>query len=261
MSESKDIRIISLYSGSKGNSTYCSIGGREFLIDAGGSYKALCTALLGIGSSIERISDIFITHEHVDHISALRVMLKKVRPRVHMCEISAREAYRKTPELYGKIIEHSPLYEVSFGEFSVRSFVLSHDSAGCVGYIVEKDGEKIFGSATDTGFISEEAMRNLSGCKYAQCEANHDVDMLLYGPYPPFLKERILSDTGHLSNYVCAGLVKKLFEKGSERIMLAHLSEENNTPEKAYADIICTCTPEEREKIRIASQRHSEVLV
>ncbi len=261
MTDNSGIRIVSLYSGSKGNSTYCSVCEREFLIDAGGSYKGLCAALAGIGSSIDRISDIFITHEHVDHVGALKVMLKKVRPRVHICEASARELYLKVPELVGKLTEHSPIYGIDFGDFSVDSFVLSHDSAACLGYIIEKDGEKIFGSATDTGYISDEVLRKLSGCRYVSCEANHDVDMLLYGPYPPFLKERILSDSGHLSNFACASLVRKLFEKGSERVILSHLSEENNTPEKALSEISRACLPEDREKIRVASQRHSEVLV
>lgn len=261
MIQKENLRIVSLYSGSKGNSTYCMVDGVEFLIDAGGSYKALCSALSAAGTSIENISHVFITHEHIDHIDSLKVMLKHVSPKVHMQKSSALAACKKYPILAGKITEHTPIYEVNFGSFSVRSFVLSHDAAGCVGYIVTRNGEKLFGSATDTGFVSDEVLRVLCGCRYALCEANHDIDMLLYGPYPPYLKERILSNQGHLSNFACAALVKSLFESGSERIMLSHLSEENNTPEKAFSAITDACAPEFRERIAVASQKRSTVLV
>ncbi len=257
----ENIHIVSLYSSSSGNSTYISLDGHEILIDAGGTYKAITSALENIGTSPENITDIFITHEHEDHVSSLKTMLKKISPRVHVSADSAREIYRREPALSGMLCEHSPIYEVSFGTFKVSSFTLSHDSAVCLGYIVEKDGEKLFGSATDTGYISDDALRTLSGCRYALCEANHDIDMLLYGTYPPFVKERILSNVGHLSNFACASLVRQLMECGSERIMLSHLSEKSNTPERAFSEIVSACPEGCADRIRIASAKHSEVLV
>lgn len=261
MQTDNSVRIVSLYSGSKGNCTYISVDGVDILIDAGGSFKALKTALESIGASIANISHIFITHEHVDHIGSLNVMLKRYSPFVHMQKSSAYAAYLKTPTLEGRITEHTPIYSVDLGPLSVSSFVLSHDSSGCLGYIVYKDGEKLFGSMTDTGYVSDEMKSNILGCRYVMCEANHDVDMLIYGPYPPIVKERILSRYGHLSNFECASLVRELIECGSERVMLAHLSEENNTPETALAAVNSAVRESERERIYVASQRRSTVLV
>lgn len=261
MQTENGVRIVSLYSGSKGNCTYISIDGVEMLIDAGGSFKSLRTALSDIGTSVDRISHIFITHEHVDHVGALCVMLKRHSPFVHMQRASAYSLYQKSPALCGRITEHTPIYTVDLGSLSVSSFVLSHDSSGCLGYVVRRNGEKLFGSMTDTGYVSEEMKSNLLGCRYAMCEANHDVDMLLYGPYPPIVKERILSRFGHLSNFECASLVRELIEGGSERIMLAHLSEENNTPETALDAINRAVSETDRERIYVASQGRSTVLV
>lgn len=261
MQANDSIRIISLYSGSKGNCTYLSIDGVEFLIDAGGSFKSLKTALEAIGTSVSNISHIFITHEHIDHIGSLNVMLKRFSPFVHMQKSSAFSLYDKYPALNGRITEHAPIYTTALGSFTVSSFVLSHDSSGCLGYVVYKDGKKLFGSMTDTGYVSDEMRNNILGCKYAMCEANHDVDMLLYGPYPPSVKERILSRFGHLSNFECATLVRELLECGSEKVLLAHLSEENNTPETALAAINSAVSESDRERIYVASQRRSTVLV
>ena len=256
-----NVRIVSLYSGSKGNCTYISIDGCEILIDAGSSFKALSTSLESIGTSVSNISHIFITHEHVDHVGALGVLLKRFSPFVHMQKSSAYAAYTKYPALCGRITEHTPIYGVDLGTFSVSSFVLSHDSNGCLGYIVKRNGEKLFGCMTDTGYVSDEMKSNLLGCRYAMCEANHDVDMLLYGPDPPVVKERILSRFGHLSNYECASLVRELIDGGSEKILLAHLSEENNTPEMALDSINAAVSESDRERIYVASQRRSTVLV
>ena len=261
MQTNSDVRIVSLYSGSKGNCTYISVDGIEILIDAGSSFKALNTSLESIGTSVSSISHIFITHEHVDHIGALSVLLKRVSPFVHMQKSSAYTAYTKYPALCGKVTEHTPIYSVDLGAVSVSSFVLSHDSNGCLGYIVKRNGEKIFGCMTDTGYVSDEMKSNIIGCRYAMCEANHDVDMLLYGSYPPIVKERILSRFGHLSNYECASLVRELIESGSEKILLAHLSEENNTPDKALDAINAAVSEADRERIYVASQRRSTVLV
>ena len=257
----KDIRIVSLYSGSKGNCTYLSLGGEEILIDAGGSFKSLKCALEAIGTSIDNISHIFITHEHIDHVSALSVMLKRHSPSIHMQRSSAIAAYAKHPLLCGRITEHPPIYEIAFGDFSVSSFVLSHDSGGCLGYVIRRGEEKLFGIITDTGYVSDEMKKSICGCRYAMCEANHDVDMLLYGPYPPIIKERILSRFGHLSNFESAALVRSLLEGGCERILLAHLSEENNTPEKALEAIFSAVPDGFKERIGVASQRCSTELI
>ncbi|MBE6670482.1 MAG: MBL fold metallo-hydrolase [Ruminococcaceae bacterium] len=255
------IRIVSLFSGSKGNCTYCSFDGYEFLIDAGGSAKKICDSLSAIGVSVGSISDIFITHEHTDHVSSLPVLLKRTDAVVHMNSLSAKYAARKYPALSGRICEHPLIYEHVHGDVCVRSFPLSHDSVSCVGYVVLHKGEKIFATATDTGYISSDTLGLLCGCRYVSCEANHDVDMLLFGIYPPYLKERILSSRGHLSNKDCASLVHSLLDSGCERILLSHLSEENNTPDIARREVVRECGEYVSEKIYVASQRCSTVLI
>jgi len=259
--DTASIRIVSLFSGSKGNCTYCCIDGYEFLIDAGGSAKRICDSLKAIDVSPDRICDIFITHEHSDHISSLAVLTKKTDAVIHMNSLSARYAMRKYPALSGRICEHSLIYEHMHGGVAVRSFPLSHDSAACVGYLVTLNGVKIFATATDTGLISQGTLDALCGCRYALCEANHDVDMLLFGIYPPYLKERILSSRGHLSNKECASLVHTLLSCGCERIMLSHLSEENNTPDIARKAVLCECGECISDRICVASQRCATVLV
>ncbi len=257
----QQIRIISLFSGSKGNCTYCSVYGYEFLIDAGGSCKRICCALKNHGTDLSAIQDIFITHEHKDHIAALPVLSKKTNARIHMNALSAQYAQRQSPALCGRIQTHPLSYEVSDGHISISSFPLSHDSVSCVGFLVRIDGEKLLCVATDTGVLTSEAEAAISGCRYAICEANHDSDMLIFGSYPPFLKERILSSVGHLSNKDCASLVKRILSNGCERVMLAHLSEENNTPDLAYATIIRECGDEYEKRVCVASQSRATVLV
>lgn len=260
MIDPNEIKIVSLFSGSKGNCTYCSVCGYEFLIDAGGSSKRICDSLKAVGSSPERISDIFITHEHTDHTSALNVFCKKTNATVHMISLSAKYVISKHPALETRIVEHPLLYSHSFANISISSFPLSHDSVACVGYLVCVDGEKILASATDTGFFPSDVLTTIKGCRYVICEANHDLDMLIFGMYPPHLKERIMSCKGHLSNTDCATLVKNLLDSGSEKIMLAHLSEENNTRSKALGEVLSVCGNDAEEKICVASQRASATL-
>lgn len=260
MIDPTEIKIVSLFSGSKGNCTYCSVCGYEFLIDAGGTSKRICDSLKAVGSSPERISDIFITHEHTDHTSALNVFCKRTNATVHMVSLSAKYVLAKCPSLNTRIVEHPLLYSHSFGNINISSFPLSHDSVACVGYLVTVDGEKLFASATDTGFFPSDALATVKGCRYVICEANHDLDMLIFGMYPPHLKERIMSCRGHLSNTDCAALVSSLLDSGSKKIMLAHLSEENNTKAKALSEVLSICGNEAKEKICVASQRASAIL-
>ena len=255
------IRISPLASSSKGNATVISAGGTHLLVDTGISATRIRKGLAECGLAVCDLSGVLFTHEHTDHISALSVLMKKTNASVHMNSLSARYAERKYPALTGRICEHPLIYEHVQGGVSIRSFPLSHDSASCVGYTVSFHGEKIFATATDTGYISSDALSTLCGCKYVFCEANHDTDMLLFGIYPPFLKERILSTRGHLSNKDCASLVHSLFEHGCERIMLSHLSEENNRPEIALREVLSECGECAEDKICVASQVRSTVLV
>lgn len=237
----KQCRIVCLYSGSGGNSTFIRVGESAVLIDAGKSARALCRALTEIGEDINDISAIFITHEHTDHVSALEVIAKKNALPIHITHASAeRFDERSSPYLCSRMITHPVEFCEQIGEMRVRSFHTPHDSRMSVGYRVEfSDGERerAFGYATDIGYVSDEIRENLRGCEAVVLESNHDVDMLMTGPYPYDLKLRVASKRGHLSNCECAELAIELAEGGTRAIMLAHLSKENNEPSIALDEI------------------------
>ena len=179
-------RIVSLYSGSGGNSTFIRVGSHAILIDAGKSARALCRALTDIGESIENISAIFITHEHTDHVSALEVIAKKNAIPIHITSVSSeRFDERTSPCCCSRMITHSVDFCEKVGDMTVRSFRTPHDSRMSVGYRIEFfDDEKsrAIGYATDIGYISDEIRNNLLGCDAVVLESNHDFDMLMTGP-------------------------------------------------------------------------------
>ena len=234
-----DIRICTLYSGSGGNSTYVKIGECEILIDAGKCARALCSALSEIGSDLSRISAIFITHEHTDHVSALEVISKKYAIPIHITDKSA-EKFDRTPEafIHKNIVRHKEIeFSVVLDSVTVTAFHTPHDSMMSVGYKIETNRDtspRRIAVATDIGYVSENVRKNLLGCEAIVLESNHDEQMLERGPYPYDLKMRILSKGGHLSNKDSAALAAELVDHGAKAFLLAHLSEENNTPELAF---------------------------
>lgn len=237
----ENVSLVSLYSGSKGNCTYIRAGQDEILIDAGRSFRALSSALASVGGDLERIKAIFITHEHSDHISALEMLSKKFRIPIHITEDSAKKVLATTSYVKNNLICHSPIFEEKIGGLTVRSFPTPHDSDMSVGYTIElSNGEKI-GYATDIGHITSVIRENLLGSSAVVLESNHDLQMLHDGPYPAWLKMRIGSARGHLSNADCAAFIPELIESGATDIMLAHLSAENNAPDVALKCAKCVC--------------------
>lgn len=232
------MRFLTLYSGSGGNAAYIETDRAAIVIDAGKSARRLCTALCEVGSSIEKIDAIFITHDHADHISALEILTKKHKIPIHMTKKSA-EVFEgeRFSSIRENIVLHPPLFEVNVGDMTVRSFVTSHDSLMSVGYRIDIDGTAnnglSVGIATDLGYVSDGVKQALLGCRAVILESNHDVEMLKDGPYPRFLKERILSKKGHLSNEDSSLFAAFLAAGGTKSFLLAHLSAENNTPSHA----------------------------
>lgn len=228
-----------LFSGSGGNCSYLKAGNTEILIDAGGSTRRIECALKALDTSLSNISAVYITHEHSDHVGALPIILKNFKIPLYVTAESAREMYREASEATREMlreqvytIQPGKVYET--GEFAMMPFRTPHDSVMSVGYRICVDGGECLGYATDTGHVTDIMREFLFGCKKVVVESNHDVEMLKNGPYPPFLKKRILSENGHLSNADCAAFLCELVESGCESIMLAHLSKENNTPAAAY---------------------------
>jgi phosphoribosyl 1,2-cyclic phosphodiesterase len=238
----KDIRIISLYSGSTGNSFVICAPSGTLLIDAGKNAKRLCTALAEVNVNVDDIGAILVTHEHTDHVSALPVFLKKHPLPVH---IAYGCAYKLMPHpsVEPLLHMHPPIHEECICGMRVTSFPTPHDSRASVGYRIEipdEDGNIIYriGYATDIGYVTPEIEEALTGCDAVILESNHDYDMLMTGPYPYDLKKRIASRRGHLSNPDSAALAARLCAAGTKKLMLAHLSQENNAPDLAYDECV-----------------------
>ncbi len=235
-----NIKICCLYSGSGGNCTYIEAGGAKILVDAGKSAKNLCGALREIGVDIKDIDAILVTHDHRDHTAALRTLSHKFGIPIYML-LACAEIYRGLMDQ--KLCECLVLFrgcefETDIKGLHIKAFKTPHDSLASVGYRITfkgDDGEEIsIGYATDIGYVTEEIRQGLTGCHAVIIESNHDIDMLRAGPYPIDLKERIRSKYGHISNAECAELARHLYIHGTRNIMLAHLSEENNTPKAAF---------------------------
>lgn len=234
--------IITLYSGSAGNATYIRVGQTELLIDAGKSARTLCASLKAIGTDISHIRAVFLTHEHSDHTKALEMLTKKMPLPIHTTRGSAPGvcADPQNP-LYGCLCTHPPIFTEQIGEVRLTSFPTPHDSRESVGYRLEfEDDEGIshkIGYVTDIGCVTAAIRENILGCESVVLECNHDPEMLWAGRYPAYLKERIYSRYGHLSNPDCAAFCAELAQNGTRHIMLAHLSRENNLPELAYQEV------------------------
>ena len=235
-------RIISLFSGSKGNCTLVRVGNTRILIDAGMSCRAIERALCTVGEQLADINAIFITHEHSDHTKALPVLLKKHPIPVHLTDATAKELCRSGfPSDCFAV--HPVCFSVNVAAdrespvIAVQSFPIPHDSRCCVGYrfCAEGEGYRFCSAiATDMGCVTDEIRTSLCGAREVILESNHDENMLMMGPYPYDLKRRILSDLGHLSNTCAAEFLCELTDGGTKHLLLAHLSPENNTPELAY---------------------------
>ncbi len=235
-------RLISLFSGSKGNCTLLRVGDTRILIDAGMSCRAIERALCSVGETLSDINAIFITHEHSDHTKALPVLLKKHPVPVHIADMTAKELCRSgfPSDCFAM---HPPCYAVQVAAstdapvIAVQSFPIPHDSRCCVGYRFRAVGEGYqycAAIATDMGCVTDEIRSCLCGASEVILESNHDENMLMMGPYPYELKRRILSECGHLSNTCAADFLCELTGTGAKHFLLAHLSPENNTPELAY---------------------------
>ncbi len=250
-------RIYSLYSGSTGNAMLLITESTKLLIDAGRNAKALCRALGELSLSPEQLDAVIITHDHRDHTAALPVFLKHHPLPVHAVEASAQVIAADMDEATRACLcRHAPLFTEQIGNVEVSSFITPHDSRFSVGYrlrIAAGDGLHEVGYATDIGYVTEDVRRGLLGCETVVLESNHDREMLLTGPYPRQLKERIFSRYGHLANDDSAAFAAELAEHGLQHLMLAHLSEQNNDPALAYEEFIMALGGESRVHLAVAA--------
>ena len=221
-----------LASGSSGNCALVCCGGTRLLLDAGISARRITTALKGLGVDPASLGGVLVTHEHSDHISGLATLTKQLGLPVYATAPTLRQLCYRIPFLERLCRDFAPGDGFPVGELWVTSFPTSHDAACSVGYTLAGDGSKL-ASATDLGRLTPEVLNAVRGCDLLVCESNHDVDWVRSGPYPYYLKERILGDRGHLSNEMGAELAALAVESGARTVVLAHLSSENNTPARA----------------------------
>ncbi len=228
-------RFCPLFSSSGGNCTYIGNPESALLIDAGVSCRRIIGALEGRDINPSTVKAIAITHAHSDHITGLRVLVKKLK-----VPVIASKATLELLWKYGHLPEGAETLEaggeIELGGIKISSFSTSHDCEGSCGYTVRLPDERRIAVCTDLGYISDDIKESLTGCDLVMLESNHDVNMLRKNPNYPFpLKERILSDSGHLSNGQCSSLLPLLIKSGTTRVVLAHLSAENNMPTLAMS--------------------------
>jgi len=223
------MKICSLASGSKGNCLFIETGGVRLLIDAGLSLKEITTRLTDSALDPESIHAVLVTHEHIDHIRSAGSFARryKVPVLVSYATRQAAERYLQKTQL----VEFETGYSFSFRNIMIDPFPVSHDCCDPVGFVLEsREGRT--GSATDLGIVTRLVREKLKGCRALNLESNHDPEMLLNGPYPWNLKQRIKSRHGHLSNQESLELLHDLAHDGLEALVMAHLSEVNNHPDK-----------------------------
>ena len=237
-------------SSSSGNCLLLSDGGTNILLDAGISMRRVERSLSLSGLSVQDIDGVLITHEHSDHISGLKMLMKHYNFPVYAPHTVGNRLRGLLPEIEDRLVIVPVGEYFDLGTLRVLAFHTSHDTDESVGYRFE--GRGIFALVTDTGCITDEIRVALLGAESVLIESNHDETLLCDGPYPFYLKRRILSDRGHLSNKCSASFARYLAEHGTEKIILGHLSSTNNMPhlameeaEKALSGCKCTlfCAP------------------
>ena len=228
------LEVCVLASGSKGNCVFVSDGTTRILMDAGMSGVRIQRQLASRGIDPRDLDAILVTHEHWDHISAVGILSRRFGLPVYISEATRNSA----PQL-GRMTEER-LFRVgrsfTLGELRIHPFSTSHDAADPAGFTISANGKKV-ALATDLGVATHLVKQHLANADLLILEANHDVDMLDNGPYPWHLKQRIKSRSGHLSNPDSRVLLAQLLHDNLQHVILAHLSETNNTPEKALAEV------------------------
>jgi phosphoribosyl 1,2-cyclic phosphodiesterase len=226
------MRTCVLSSGSKGNSTYVETSSHKYLIDLGRNKKYIVEKLKEINVSPTDIDYILISHSHDDHISALESFIKSYKTKVCL----TNEMIKNIPFINN--YENLIIYDenMNFGEDLITTIKSSHDSKDARNFIIE-DGKFSIAYITDTGYINQKYFKLLENKDIYLFESNHDIEMLNNGPYPKWLKARVLSDTGHLSNIAAGVYLSKFIGNKTKKIILIHLSETNNTPDVALKTV------------------------
>jgi len=226
------MKVKVLSSGSKGNSTLVMTDNIKLLIDVGMNYQYIEKELAKVNVSPIEITHILITHTHNDHVRGLKTFLKKTGIRVSIPYDMKEEMLEVVNENFIDYIDD----ETTFTDLSVSLIHTSHDTASSVGFIMSDEKSSLV-YVTDTGYINRKYLKMIDNKSIYIMESNHDEEMLMEGPYPYYLKQRVISDSGHLSNKMAAKYLSTVVGEKTKYVVLAHLSEKNNTEELAISTL------------------------
>lgn len=229
------LELCTLASGSSGNCLLVTDGRTHLLVDAGISCRRICSGLRSLDIDPAKLAGILITHEHSDHIAGLTTLTKRFQVPIYTTAGTARQLCDRIALLEPCIhrISDQPF---TVGNMAVESFPTPHDTCDSVGYAVSSGGRKA-AVVTDLGWVTPAVAEGIQGAHLLVAEANHEVAWVESGPYPYYTKKRILGDYGHLSNEAGAALACTAVAGGTQTVLLAHLSQENNTPQRAYVTV------------------------
>jgi phosphoribosyl 1,2-cyclic phosphodiesterase len=224
------VKLCILGSGSKGNSALVATEKTRLLVDAGLSRKETHARLAAVGEPADRFDAFVISHEHNDHLRGLRLLALGLQVPVYI-SAATRDVISWDPKIRGFEL-FTPGEKFTIGDIEITPFSVPHDAVDPVAFTFEACGIKI-GLVTDLGYIPEVVKQRVRGCHCLVFESNHDLEMLKVGPYPWYVKQRVMSRHGHLSNHATAGFLAGDYDGSAQVLVLAHLSETNNHPEIA----------------------------
>ena len=259
------MRMVSIASGSSGNCIYIGSDHTHLLVDAGISNRRIEQGLNEIGIKGSELDGVLITHEHSDHVKGLGVLARKYGVPVYSTretleEIKGMKSLGDYPEELLRPVVHDVDFRI--GDLDIKPFKISHDAANPVAYRVQ-EGRKSVAVATDMGNYSQYTIDHLQELDAILLESNHDIKMLEAGPYPYYLKKRILGDYGHLSNDNAGRLLSCILHDNLKHIFLGHLSKENNYEALAFETVACEVTtgdnPYHSGDFHLAVAKRSEV--
>lgn len=240
------VKFLSLSSGSNGNSYFFGNDDCGLLVDAGIGIRTLKQRLEKGGIGLDAVRMILVTHDHTDHVRGLASVAKRLSVPIYATSV-LHNALMRRRDMEGvldgckRILR--PGMEMSSCGFAFTAFEVPHDATQTLGYnIVLPDGKKVV-MMTDLGRVPMTAMEYCREADYVIIESNYDMDMLIHGSYPPELKARVMSDSGHLCNELCGSVIREFLHPGLKEVFLCHLSNDNNTPEIALKTVYSYIAP------------------